>query len=196
LSREWKIVFGEADMQNRNLLHTILIAALCVFMNSCATTNAPPGWLSETERVAADPYGGWVDIQCHHDLFYGELIAVTKDTLFMADSSLHAISSQDILVAHVTRYQIYSLSGVVILGTISTLSHGSLLIISMPLWLLLGSTAAYIRAHEPIIEYPDKPLEELTPFARFPQGLPSELNRQAIKMKYPTMMVPDINKIY
>jgi hypothetical protein len=54
---------------------------------------------------------------------------------------------------------------------------------SMPMWLKGGPIVASNRSYEPIIDYPEKPLKEFAPFARFPQGLPPGLDRGMIRMK-------------
>lgn len=183
-------------MQNHSLLRAILVAAVSFLMSGCATTTAPSGWLSDPNQVSSDPYGGWVDIHCKNERIMGELIAVTKDTLFVANDLLHAVGSADILTARLAFYHPSNLGGVVALGTISTLSHGFILILSAPLWLIVGSVTAYLRSDEPLIDYPEKPLEKFVPFARFPQGLPPGLDRQAILMKYMVIDHPDAGKVH
>ena len=47
----------------------------------------------------------------------------------------------------------------------------------------LGTIAAVSRSYEPIIDYPKTPLEKFVRFARYPQGLPPDLNRDEIRVK-------------
>lgn len=115
----------------------------------------------------------------------GELIAVTKDTLFLADTVLQAIASTDILTARLVTYDASELMGLgvlLVLGTVSTISNGYFLVYTAPMWLIGGSMAVIIRSYDPIIDYPNKPLKQFLPFARYPQGLPHDLDRTKIRM--------------
>jgi len=169
-------------MRNHKLFLTIA-AIFCFLMISCATTNAPQQWLSEAEQVGSDGFGGWVDIRFPDGRISGELIAVTEDTLFFADSMLRAVAAKEIVSARVASYHASSLAGFVFLGTLSTVSNGFLLIFTAPMWLIGGSAAAGGRSYEPIVDYPESPLNDFRRFARFPQGLPPQLDRSVIAMK-------------
>lgn len=73
------------------------------------------------------------------------------------------------------------LGGFVLLGAFSTVSHGFFLIVTAPLlWILGGSLAVASRSRDPIIDYPIYSLLNFSKFARFPQGLPKNLNRNAL----------------
>jgi hypothetical protein len=131
-----------------------------------------------------DPYGAWVSIKTGYAQRGGELIAVTEDSVFAADTLLRAVASSDILSARLALYDIGDQMGVAVsLGTLSTISNGVFLIFTAPMWLIGGSIAAVNRSYDPIIDYPDKPLKEFAPFARYPQGLPPGLDRGMIRMK-------------
>jgi len=170
-------------MQNHNISFNVASAIFCCLLISCATTNAPTHWLSEPDQTALDAYGGWIDVRCRNSRIAGELIAISEDTVFVADSTLHAVVSTDILSARLAIYHASSMGGYVFLGVLSTLSNGGFLIFTAPMWLIGGSTAASSRSHDPIIDYPDKTLDEFTRFARYPQGLPSSLDRGAVRIK-------------
>jgi hypothetical protein len=154
-------------------------------LTSCATTKVPPHWLREPEEIPYEGYGGWIDVHTFNkSRIAGEMIAISKDTVFVADIiTLHAVASNDILSARLTTYNATDMSGYVLLGTLSTISNGWYLIFSGPLWMIGGSIAARYRLYDPIIDYPQKPLEQFRLFARYPQGLPADLDRDGIKMK-------------
>ena len=170
-------------MQSHKLLAKILAVAFCFLFADCATVNAPSHWLSDPDRVASDVRGGWIDIKSLQGRITGELIAATKDTVFVADSALHAVVSGDIASARLVTYDASSMGGYVFLGTLSTISNGLFLIVTAPMWIIGGSIAATSRSFDPVIDYPSKPLTDFAPFARFPQGLPLGLDRRAIQMK-------------
>ena len=176
-------------MRNHDL-HFFVAAALCCFLCSgCASTSAPRGWLIDPDKMPADPYGGWVRIRDHNKMeTRGELIAVMPDTVFVADSLLHVIPVSEILSARLELYNAGGgVSGGVAGGTLSTLTNGWFLALTMPMWLLGGSIAATARSYEPIISYPGAPLSQFVPFARFPQGFPTGLDRETLRMKRTTM---------
>ncbi len=170
-------------MQSRKFLSKILGVAFCFLFADCATTDVPSHWLSDPDRVATDVRGGWIDIKSLQGHITGELIAATKDTVFVADSVLHAVVSGDIASARLVTYDVSSMGGYVFLGTLSTISNGWFLAATAPMWIIGGSIAAVSRSFDPIIDYPSKPLTDFAPFARFPQGLPPGLDRGAIQMK-------------
>ena len=170
-------------MQNHNLPFKILVVGLCFLITNCATTNVPSHWLSEPEEVASDAYGGWIDIQSRENRIAGELVAISEDTVFVANSTLHTVASKDVLSARLVIYDASSMAGYVFLGTLSTISNGLFLIFTAPMWLIGGPIAAGSRSFDPIIDYPQRPLVDFKPFARYPQGLPSGLDRNAISMK-------------
>jgi hypothetical protein len=170
-------------MQNHNFLYRVASAILSCLLISCATTNAPKRWLSEPEEVSLDAYGSWIDVRSQQNRISGELIAVTKDTLFVTDTVLHAIVSKDILSARLVTYHAGNLGGLVVFGTLSTISNGFYLLLTAPMWLIFGSGAAVYRSYEPIIDYPQKSIEHFKPFARYPQGLPANLDRRSISIK-------------
>lgn len=173
-------------MQNHNILYRITTVLTCVFLTSCATTHAPSRWLPDPEEVSSNTQGGWVEIKSRQAQIWGELIAVAQDTVFVADTSLRAIASTHIVSARLVTYHAEGLMGLgVFLGTLSTISNGAFLIFTAPMWLIGGSIAAGSRSYDPIIDYPDKPLKDFVPFARYPQGLPLHLDRDAIRMKPP-----------
>ena len=170
-------------MQNHNLFARILAIVLCSLLTNCATTNVPPHWLSDPDQVASDVRGGWINIKSQRGAISGELIAVTKDTVFAADSVFHAIALKDVLSARLVTYDAQDLGVYVFLGTVSTLSHGLFLVLTAPMWIIGGSFAAASRSYDPIIDYPDKSPQDFKPFARYPEGLPPDLDRRLIRMK-------------
>ena len=170
-------------MQNHRMLYTIAFVLACAFLTSCASTHTPSRWLPDPEQAASDTYGAWVEIKSRHGNIWGELVAVAEETVFVADSSLHAIASTDILAAQLLTYDASGLGWYVPLGTLSTLSNGWFLVFTAPMWIIGGTIAAISRSYDPIIDYPDKLLKQFVPFARYPQGLPPDLDRRAIRMK-------------
>jgi hypothetical protein len=57
------------------------------------------------------------------------------------------------------------------------------LVFTMPMWLIGGTIAATSRSFDPIIDCQPSDLKSLAPWARFPQGLPPDLERSSVRMK-------------
>ena len=91
-------------MQSHKFLSKIVVVTFCFFFADCATVDAPSHWLSDPDRVASDVRGGWISIKSLRGRAAGELIAVSKDTVFVADSLLRAVASGDIASARLVTY--------------------------------------------------------------------------------------------
>ena len=169
-----------------NLTKKIFVLFLPVFVLGCATTHAPRGWLENPNDLKTDSHGGWLNLETKTKTkLAGELIAISADSIFIVNELFHAIAQSDIRSARLVVYKSYAegMGGLGFLGTLSTISHGIVLVFTAPLWIIGGSSAAAIRSFEPIIDYPKKELSRFAPFARYPQGLPSGINRNQIKIK-------------
>jgi hypothetical protein len=173
-------------MQNNNNAPPLVAIVAALLFSGCASTGAPSGWLTMPEDIPSDPYGGWVTVEHGDGLSRGELIAVSGDTLFLADSRLHAIPIAGIRSARLATYD--PTAGQIALGTFGgvllTLTNGAGLILTGPLWIIGGSIAAVSRSMEPIIDYPDEPIERFTAYARFPQGLSNSIRRETLRARY------------
>jgi hypothetical protein len=171
-------------MQNHKALFRIIVIFTSLVVVSCATNHIPSNWLPSAKETTSNIYGGWIEIKSRQSKLWGELIAVDKDTVFIADTSMRTVATNDILKAQLYTYKsetdIITIIEV-IAGTLSTITHGFRLILTAPLWIIFGPIAIIHRYNEPIISFPDKPLKDFTPFSRFPQGLPPKLNRSTIK---------------
>jgi hypothetical protein len=172
-------------MHNNNFFSSMATTALCLLSIHCATTNAPDNWLPEPEASVADPYGGWVDIETREGRSVsGELIAVSTDTVYVADSSVHAIGTNGILKARLVYYDAgTTITTGAFLGPFVTLSNGLFLVFTLPMWIIGGPIAASSRSYDPIVDYPKKPLADFAKYSRFPQGLPPDLDLASVKMK-------------
>ena len=58
------------------------------------------------------------------------------------------------------------------IGTVSTLSHGILLVFSAPVWAASGIGSSVYEGNANDIEVPRDRLDVLSQYARFPQGMP------------------------
>jgi len=170
----------------KNILCLLIVSILC----SCASTNAPQRWLSSPEDMQTDVFGGWVELEYYPTFnseapHTGELIAINQDSIFIANDTFYALALSDIKSAQLVSYNSNwgAMSGLVLLGILSTGSNGYFSLLTAPVWLIVGSFATSARSYEPIIEYPKQGWDRFSQFARHPQGLPPKINRQKIKMK-------------
>jgi hypothetical protein len=145
---------------------------------------------------------------------HGELLAVTADSLFVLrpagdpgarrenivgdDPYRHRMSVRApedtvivlprdrVLRVQLTGYQTPASEPAVwtTLGTISTLSHGFLLVLSAPFWIVAGSAISASYSREGETKYPKKDWNSLRTFARFPQGWPSGLDRRVLRARH------------
>lgn len=166
----------------------VLRASLLLLASSaCYETSAPTLWLPSPSRAATDRYGGWavVTTTTGHR-FAGELMAVTADTMHvLRDRVWHAIPLDRIASARVEGFETSygPIVGWTILGAASTLSHGIVLILTAPAWFLSGTIAAASVSYSQQVSWRDR--ERFRAFARFPQGLPTNLDRAQIGIKVP-----------
>lgn len=178
-------------------LNKILIILAAPFLvSACAVTHAPFGWLPNSAAdMQTEAYGSWIEV--HYDYYKagnkvsifqkGELIAVEPDSLYlMNQDSLVVIGINNISEARLVNYESHAgeTGGWVFLGTLSTISHGFYLLVTAPvLWLLAGSIASASHTHDPVMDSSNYSISSFSPYARFPQGLPKDLNRKTLKPK-------------
>lgn len=182
------------------LNHKNLMYLLLVFLCGCASFHAPYRWLPVADKVPEDPYGGWIEVRYMHpdsikvENLKGELIAVNSDTLYLLDyplSTLRILPAANIKSARLVRY--FANEGAVgaltFLGSVSTISNGWFLLFTLPGWIVGGSIAATARSFDPVMDFPEVSLRELSPYARFPQGLPKGVNIYRMGPKLPLQPV-------
>lgn len=157
-----------------------LVMAVAAAATACATNPDPRG--RSIEAVQRDGHGGWIEIITGSDLpIAGELISIDPDGLRVL-----AVTPQPGLV-FVSRARIRSAKlwawetehGDIVLwgvaGSLSTASHGFLLVFTFPIWVLTTTVVASIESRASQIEYPDDGWDKFAIWARFPQGVPSGL---------------------
>lgn len=171
------------------LFGAIVVGLLC---SGCASTSAPDAWQSTAQAMQHEAYGAWVGVRLtpaaasgEMSEVHGELIAADDDSLWVLplDGSLQSVSRAVANRVRVTAFDANwgYLATWTTIGTLSTISHGGLLILSGPVWILGGSAAAGTQSHKPIYTNPNT--EVLRRYARFPQGLPPGVSRSRLVAK-------------
>lgn len=105
-----------------------------------------------------------------------------KSITYYPYDSLLAITRAELTRARVEAYDAHSgqLAGWTAMGFVSTLSHGVGLIISAPVWLLVGIISTSAQSYSPIECYPQSHWDDLRKYCRFPQGFPQGIDRSAL----------------
>lgn len=161
-----------------------------LFCGACFRTTAPEGWLSTPEVAQREAYGGWISAAyAPAQVVEGELIAVTPESLYVLTAdSLIPLAMGAITSAALTTYdaQLRTLEMWTLLGSASTLSHGVGLVLTLPLWVIAGSSVTASASKSPRVRSLDP--ADLRPYARFPQGLPPALDRRDLRQKQTARM--------
>ena len=169
---------------------TVVALSVCalVTVTACFQTSAPKGWLPTAEEAQRDAYGAWIKLEfsmgAERNTVHGELIAAASDSVHVLTSdSLVVVSSASVTGGTLTAYdsQHGALRLWTILGGVSTLTHGFVLVLTAPVWAIAGSAATASASKAPRVESTDPSL--LRMYARFPQGLPRELDVRSLRQK-------------
>jgi hypothetical protein len=156
--------------------------ALVLAATGCAANPAPEGWLAAPAASAADPYGAWIVLELHRQAtpVSGEFLAVHEDSVYVLEpvGAVRGFHRDSVRAATIAFYnaQPGQLAGWAALGSLSTVSHGAFLILSLPTWLIAGSLATSAQSRAPLhrVEAPGQ-WEAVRLYARFPAGLPPGL---------------------
>lgn len=182
---------GTVPLRTPHAVRFRAVLLLGVATSGCATNTAPAGWLRPAEEARLEARGGWAELVVWDPLtaaaFHrveGELIAAEPDTLFLlTDDGLEAVPLGTVRRAKVTPWLIdkRTLGGWMAVGTLSTISHGYYLVLSAPVWLIIGGVVTARGTADGQIDaaYPNP--TALRIHARFPQGLLPGIDRAKIE---------------
>lgn len=166
----------------------LVLCALMVFAACTASNSAPKRWRTTTKSAQTSPYGAWVSLDVGSgQRMEGELIAVEDGRLWLASGGeLVPVPEENVRKAKVVAYTASNngLIGWTTFGTLSTLSHGFVLVLSAPIWMLYGGVVSRTHSSSGYHEYGEVSDERdnLRRWARFPQGLPDRF-RQPVAPK-------------
>jgi hypothetical protein len=115
----------------------------------------------------------------------GELIAAAGDSIYVLTraSVLESVPVANIARGTLTSYDASTgrLRPGRLIGTLTTLSPGFVLVLSAPAWIATGTAPAVSASRGPRVESKDAAV--LSPYARFPQGLPAGLDVAGLRAK-------------
>jgi hypothetical protein len=160
-----------------------LVVLLVSILSGCATTKAPNGWLPAVSDVQSDTYGGWLILslqrQTQAEVLDGEFIGIRSDSVFLltdkSEGRVVAMSSIRRAEVQVHQKQTGRVVASTAVGILGTISHGLLLIVTAPVWLITGIIAASSASYLGEFEKSDPDIAwwtKMSEHARFPQGVP------------------------
>jgi hypothetical protein len=169
-----------------NLIITGLFMA--VIICSCST----PGYLPKSDDIDVNQYGSYITV-LHKSGKYtrGELIAIDSNRLIILSSPGKNIpeTPEIVPIAGISHFSVkyakpkhYGWS--IPVYTLATIGHGVFLIGTAPINLIV--TIAVTAGGENSFEYSEREMtyEKLKMFARFPQGIPPDVNIAGITSNF------------
>jgi hypothetical protein len=151
-----------------------------IFMVSCASVRAPHGSVPSREKVKTDAFGGWIGVtDSSKVLIQGELIAMSADSVYLLNKDgFRGVAKSAIVSARLIIYNTseggYALWTFV--GTLFTLTNGTFAVLTLPAMLISGIASTSTEAKRiNYVDYPANNWKLLGRYARFPQGLPSDV---------------------
>lgn len=159
-------------------------SALACSALGCVQSPAPDGWLSPARQAQADPYGAWIVISRvgGGPVESGEFLAVDRDSVFVLSSTgeVRTVLRDSVLRAQIWFYDAEwgRLAAWTTVGSLSTISNGFVLILTLPAWIIGGSLATGSQSRAPLrqVDRADA-WDAVRMYARFPAGLPANLPR-------------------
>lgn len=186
---QWNKSFGiqKSTLKHFHTMQTkiILLGLLAVIMSSCVY----PRYLPSSDKIDINPNGSYIKIFRRTSTnITGEFIAIDSTKLVVLSELEHKCLT--IPIAEIKRFKLRYAKpknyGWTIPGyTFATICHGFLLVITAPLNLIV--TVSVTSSGERAFKYSNKNIsyDKLKMFARFPQGIPSDIDTASIKYIVP-----------
>lgn len=176
-------------MQSNTILRACTVIVATALLAGCAASIAPSGWLPSAERTQWDGYGSWAVVTLSigpGESCEGELIAATSDSIFILQGSvLEAYGVNQVGRIHLQTYDSRhgGLTAWTTFGALSTISHGFILALSAPVWIITGSVATSAQSRSPHRTIMEGTWSQLAPYCRYPGGIPASIDRSKIAPK-------------
>ncbi len=149
---------------------------------SCSTVKAPSGTVPVRNALATDAFGGWIELSLitPKDSISGEFIATCNDSLYIMDRGevkIYPISNIRLARLVIFKNMSGAFGAWTFFGSLFTISNGGFLIFTLPATLIMGIATTIGEAKRlNFLDYPSNSFENLSKYARFPQGIPEGLN--------------------
>lgn len=183
----------------------ILVLLVGFGFAGCQTVNIPEPYNFRVKELQKNPYGCWMDVTVdsaaavihHFTTQSGELLTMTRDSVFLlvADGKVKSINVRSILASKLYTHKNQSgtyllITGLymvpAIIGAIANPDYaGEFLLLALPVSIVgIFQSVKDGTAQRNILVYPIKnSLEDFKPFARFPAGIPENVNLQLLYLK-------------
>ena len=183
-------------------IRNILLVFICIVIEcGCQNKMVPAGYRSAPKQINKNITGGWVDVSVIHDpsndtitMLSGELLAVENNTFHILTPGAGLVSLNKNRISSIKLYlfsnpniSLLGLLGVIpnIFGAISqSESAGPFLLLGIPI-LATSLVMALADSHDSnsTLRYPAKnSISQFSKYARFPQGLPSDLQKEKLHL--------------
>lgn len=171
-------------------MHARNAVMIAVLVAACPAQPAPEGWLPTPDATPEWTRGGWIELELRTGdssatapLARGELLAVSADSGWvLTDSGIVAVAAAGVARATLVGWdpETGKLTTWALIGTLSTVANGYILVLTAPMWIIGGSLATASHSRRPVLDTEDDQWPELRLYARFPQGLPPGLDRATL----------------
>lgn len=162
----------------RNSIYIIL--GLIIFISGCRTIRAPLGVMEKSpEEFIKSGKGGWLTIRLKAPTldaakqFGGEFLWQDKENIYLLQDTVTVYQKAMIDMAVLETMEKRPYAGWWILGSVSSISHGFVLLFTFPAWQIVGISATYGELWHDAYRQ-DKPDEKywqgINVLSRFPGG--------------------------
>ena len=172
----------------KNKPNILILLLFC--LSSCASWQAAEVESYRVKRLdlPVNPYGHWMEVKTDAGIQYGELLALESDSLIMIDTAdqLYHLAKVNIQEVKLWIHRDESIPVKKYTGAMAgaSVSNGWFMILTIPAWLITRSRLLkQTEAMEREIRYPEMEWEKMRPYARFPQGMPDEIERGELRGK-------------
>ncbi len=183
-------------------IRNILLVFICIVIEyGCQNRMIPAGYLKVPKQINKSITGAWVDVSVIPDpsndtitMLSGELLAVENNTFHILTPGAGLVSLNKNRISSIKLYlfsnpniSLLGLLGVIpnIFGAISQTGYaGSFLLLGIPIF-VTSLTMALADYHDSnsTLRYPTKnSISEFSKYARFPQGLPPDLQKDKLHL--------------
>lgn len=160
--------------------------ACCLAVVAACTQIPSPGPPS-LEMMERKGWGGYVVVNTRPSgRVAGELIAIDSKYIYVLrrpirPTALTVTELAQVSTATLYRYEPEGGFGTWgLVGALSSISHGVLLVLSVPVWIVSAGVSSDFERSHVIMNYPESGWREFQNWARFPQGLPPNVTEQSL----------------
>jgi hypothetical protein len=160
-----------------------MVGGLVLLLSGCVRNPAPHDWLPRPQSAATDVHGAWAVLSLGPaEEIRGELLAVGPDTVYVLrlDGAVMRVPTTRVTRARIGWYESEWRRTATwgVLGTLSTASHGFILVASAPIWIIAGTASTAADSRAPILDPSRSSWADMARYARYPAGPPGGLPQQ------------------